>query len=272
VTEHPTNDDVRAAWDENASHWDTRLAQPDSWQQTIVFPAVEALLELAPGERVLEVACGNGLLAQRMAEAGAGVLATDFSKEQMRFAAERITDPKVTLAEADVTDRDALASLGDGFDAVVCSMALMDISDIEPLADALPSLLRPGGRFVFSVSHPAFNNMSLVRVSERRQWGNVFADEHSVRVSRYAHGQVGKGVGIPGQPAPQWYFDRPLDGLLQPFFRAGVTMDALSEPVFPPEVAERDGVSPVWTEIPPILAGRLRRPTPSGGHRSDLQS
>jgi hypothetical protein len=49
-------------------------------------------------------------------------------------------------------------------------------------------------------------------------------------------------------------------------------MDALSEPVFPSEVAERDGVSPVWTEIPPILAGRFRTPTPSGGHRSDLQA
>lgn len=260
MTEPPTNDDVRAAWDENASYWDARLAQPDSWQQTIVFPAVEALLDLAPGERVLEVGCGNGLLAQRMAEAGAEVLATDFSAEQLRFAAERITDPKVTLAEADVTDRDALASLGDGFDAVVCSMALMDISDIEPLADALPSLLRPGGRFVFSVTHPAFNNMSLVRVRERRVRGNVLVDELSVRVSRYASGETGQGLGMEGQPAPQWYFDRPLDALLRPFLGAGLVMDDLAEPVFEPETAAQHDYDPVYTEIPPILVGRLRRP------------
>jgi SAM-dependent methyltransferase len=198
VTQHPTNDDVRAAWDENASYWDARLVQPDSWQQTIVFPVVLGLLDLAPGERVLEVACGNGLLAQRMADAGVEVLATDFSEEQMRFAAGRITDPKVTLAEADVTARDALASLGVGFDAVVCSMALMDISDIEPLAGALPSLLRPGGRFVFSVTHPAFNNMSLVHVKERRMRGNVLVDELSVRVSRYASGENRPGHGDGG--------------------------------------------------------------------------
>jgi SAM-dependent methyltransferase len=272
MIEPPTNDDVRAAWDENASYWDARLVRPDSWQQTIVFPAVLRLLDLAPGERVLEVGCGNGLLAQRMADAGADVLATDFSKEQMRFAAERNTDPKVTLAEADVTARDALASLGDGFDAVVCSMALMDISDIEPLADALPSLLRPGGRFVFSVTHPAFNNMSLVRVKERRVRGNVLVDELSVRVSRYASGETGQGVGMEGQPAPQWYFDRPLAALLRPFFGAGFVMDGLAEPVFEPETAARHGYDPVYTEIPPILAGRLRRPAPSGGHRSGPQA
>jgi hypothetical protein len=36
-------------------------------------------------------------------------------------------------------------------------MALMDVEDIEPLAAALPTLLRPRGGFVFSVMHPCFN-------------------------------------------------------------------------------------------------------------------
>jgi 2-polyprenyl-3-methyl-5-hydroxy-6-metoxy-1,4-benzoquinol methylase len=260
VSEIPTSDDVRAAWDENARYWDERLVRPESWQHVIVFPAVEALLGLVPGERVLELACGNGLLAQRMGQAGADVLATDLSQGQLRSAAEHVSHPNVRLAEVDISDRVALDALGGDFDAVVCCMGLMDVSDIEPLAAALPRLLRPDGRFVFAVTHPSFNNMSLVRVTERRVRGKALVDELAVRVSRYTTAEIGRGVGMDGQPAPIWYFDRPLDGLLRPFFAAGLVMDGLTEPVFDAGTAERIGADPVWTEIPPILAGRLRRP------------
>ena len=55
----------------------------------------------------------------------------------------------------DAVDSEALLSLGGTrFDAAVCSMALMDMSDIAPLIGALPALLKPGGRFVFTVMHP----------------------------------------------------------------------------------------------------------------------
>jgi ubiquinone/menaquinone biosynthesis C-methylase UbiE len=262
VSERPSNDDVRSAWDENAPFWNERMAQPDSWQQTLVFPAMERLLEIRRGERVLEVACGNGLLAQRMAEAGATVVATDFSEVQLSFARERVTSPAVELLPLDATDEQALLALGESrFDAVVASMALMDIRDIDPLARALPRLLAPDGRFVLSVVHPSFNNLSSVPTIERRADGTGFVDEHSVKVSSYAHPRSGTGVGIIGQPREQWYFDRSLSDLLRPFLGQGLVLDALEEPVFDDETAIRYEERDLWREIPPILAARLRRPT-----------
>jgi SAM-dependent methyltransferase len=261
----PSQDDVRAAWDANAALWNARMAEPDSWQQTLVFPAIERLLALTPGEEVLEIACGNGLLAQRMADRGATVLATDFSERQLGFARERVTSPAVDLRPLDAASDAELAALGDhGFDAAVASMALMDMKDIEPLARALPRLLRRDGRFVFTVTHPSFNTLTSVPTIERRTDGSAFVDEHSVRVSSYAGGRIGQGVGLPGQPVPQWYFDRPLSGLLLPFLRVGLVLDALEEPVFDDETAARFGERALWKEIPPILAGRLR----PGGSRS----
>ncbi|HZD81003.1 MAG TPA: class I SAM-dependent methyltransferase [Actinomycetota bacterium] len=256
----PTSDEVRETWDANAAYWDRRMAEPDSWQQTIVFPAVERLLQLRAGERVLEIACGNGLLAQRMAEAGATVTAVDLSEEQLRFARRRVTDPAVELRRVDVGDATALQALtGAPFDAAVCSMGLMDLRDIAPLAEVLPELLRRGGRFVFSVTHPAFNSLSMVMVSERHQESNRFVTEEAVKISRYAQPQVGRGFGIEGQPEPQWYFDRSLSDLVRPFLGEGLVLDALEEPVFGSEVAERGEVRALWTRIPPILAARLRR-------------
>ena len=46
----------------------------------LVWPAQERLLGLRRGESVLEVACGNGNFARRMARAGAKVVASDFSE------------------------------------------------------------------------------------------------------------------------------------------------------------------------------------------------
>ena len=63
-----SSDDVRAAWDANAAFWDEQMESGGTWQQSLIEPAVEAVLRLEPGERVLEIACGNGEFARRMAE------------------------------------------------------------------------------------------------------------------------------------------------------------------------------------------------------------
>jgi hypothetical protein len=68
------------------------------------------------------------------------------------------------------------------------------------------------------------------------------------------------GTFMIGQPRPHWYFNRPLHAYLAPAFAAGLVLDALEEPAFPPGSAEA-GRPFDWAnfpEIPPVLAGRLR--------------
>ncbi|MEZ4714547.1 MAG: methyltransferase domain-containing protein [Caldilineaceae bacterium] len=60
-----------------------------------------------------------------------------------------------------------MRALGDGtFDAVSCQMALMDMPEIAPLMRAAYALLKPGGCFVFSLVHPAFNQTNATRFAE----------------------------------------------------------------------------------------------------------
>jgi SAM-dependent methyltransferase len=62
----------------------------------------------------------------------------------------------------DATDEERMLALGEErFDAAVCNMALMDMPVIDPLMRALRRLLKPEGRFVFSVQHPAFNSNAV---------------------------------------------------------------------------------------------------------------
>jgi hypothetical protein len=138
-------------------------------------------------------------------------------------------------------------------------MALMDMPAIEPLFNAVVRLMKPAGRFVFSVQHPAFNNNDIRFGLEEEERDGQLIETRYIKVVDYLHLPPGKGGGMPGEPAPHWYFHRPLSALLGPCFAAGLILDGLEEPVFTPEHADQRPLS--WLnfhDIPPVLAARAR--------------
>jgi 2-polyprenyl-3-methyl-5-hydroxy-6-metoxy-1,4-benzoquinol methylase len=253
----PTNDDVRAAWDTIAPYWDEQMEAGNTMQRPLIQPAVERLLALRPGERVLEIACGNGEFSRRMAAGGAHVLATDFSEPMLERARARGDD--VAYRRVDATDEAALRALGDhAFEAVVCNQAIMDMADIGPLASALPVLLAPGGRFVFSTMHPAFNSNDATRVIERSEDDSGVVRTYAVKVAGYATPSAAKGVALEGQPVTHWYFHRSIADLLGTFFAQGLVLDGLEEPVLDPDGLRPGSMSMIFTEIPLVLVARMR--------------
>ncbi len=193
------HDEVRSSWDALAAFWDERIEAGRTWQRHLIYPPVERLLELEPGERVLDVACGNGELARRMADLGGQVLAVDFSEGMLRRA--RAHGGQVEYRHVDATNEEALLSLGEpgSFDAVVSNMAIMDMQSIEPMVASASLLLRPDGRFVFSTLHPAFNSGDARPTVEFDPEGSG-SEVYSVKVSSYGRPSRSKGVAIPGQP------------------------------------------------------------------------
>lgn len=227
----------------------------------LVRPTTERLLGKVAGSRILDVACGNGSVARRLSERGAQVIAIDASRRMLERARRRGVAQGATIdyRKCDATDVDALLALGEGsFDAVVCNMALMDMSEIGPLASALPRLLAAGGRFVFSITHPCFNRLGIRFVSESEHSAGRAVSRQGILVCNYLTPVTGEGVAIDGQPVNHLYSDRPLSLVLGPFFEAGLTLDALEEPAFP---AGANEAGPGWAtvpEIPPVLIARLR--------------
>jgi 2-polyprenyl-3-methyl-5-hydroxy-6-metoxy-1,4-benzoquinol methylase len=256
------NDEVRQIWDENAPFWDEYMGEGNPFSLQLVYPVVERLLQTIPGEQVLEIACGNGNFSRRLAAQGIHVLATDFSTIFLERARKRSIEMAgwIEYQEVDATDRQMLLAIGEKrFDAAVCNMALMDMADITPLLESLPILLKPGGRFVFAVTHPCFNSTGISRVAAETNREGSLDIIYAVKVSRYLTANAAKGVGVLGQPRPQYYFDRPLSLLLNTCFAAGFVLDCLEEPAFPLGAPSKRPFS--WenfSEIPPVLAARLR--------------
>jgi 2-polyprenyl-3-methyl-5-hydroxy-6-metoxy-1,4-benzoquinol methylase len=255
---------TRDIWNTNAAFWDERSGNDGlTMQRTLIAPVTERLLDLKPNERVLDIACGNGAFARRMVQLGAHVVACDFAERFIERAKARTTEnaERIVYKVVDATDETALLALGaQSFDAAVCTMALMDMPEIAPLLSALSQLLKPRARFVFSIMHPCFNSsagMKMVVEEEDREGELVVV--HAIKISQYATPTTHKGLGVIGQPVPQYYFHRPLQVLFKACFHAGLVLDALEEPTFG-EVAQpnRPFSWENYHEIPPVLIARLR--------------
>ena len=215
---------------------------------------------------MLDIGCGNGLYARRLAALGAEVYASDFSANLIERAKARTTEhvDRIHYQVLDATDEAALLSLGEGrFDKAMCNMVLFDVADIVPLARALPRLLKPGGQFVFSVIHPCFNNPHTALAAERVDHDGQVETNYWVRVPQYIRCTVSRAAAIAGQPEPQLIFHRPLEVLLETFFETGFVLDALREPTFPadePSGAHALGWGGNYRDIPPALVARVRLP------------
>jgi 2-polyprenyl-3-methyl-5-hydroxy-6-metoxy-1,4-benzoquinol methylase len=259
------HEETRQAWNRNAAYWDGRMGEGNDFVEVLSWPATERLLTVQPGERILDVACGNGLTSRRLAVLGAEVVAFDFAHEIIALARQRTTEhvERITYRVLDATDEEALLALGAGaFDGALCSMALFDMAEIAPLMGALARLLRPGGRFVFSVLHPCFNNTAFSHVAETTQEDGKVRTVYGVKVWGYMTPTVERSRALRGQPQAQWEFHRPLQDLFGAAFAAGFVLDGLEERAFPPDHPQSKHLS--WdgrfSEIPPVLVARMQLP------------
>jgi 2-polyprenyl-3-methyl-5-hydroxy-6-metoxy-1,4-benzoquinol methylase len=258
------NDKTAPVWERLAGFWDETIGEGNGFQDYLVEPYSEQLLDLKPGERVLDIACGGGRFARRMAAHGVTILAIDHSAEFLERAKRRTKENagRIEYRVMNATDKAALLSLGrNQFDAAVCTMALMDMASIEPMISALPELLKPRGRFVFSTLHPCFHSGDIEFFAESRSVGGKFRIETGVKVTRYAEAFHYLGLGILTQPEPQHYFHRPINMLFNTCFKCGFVLDGIEEPQLPEELETSNASLLSWLKkrsIPPLMICRMR--------------
>jgi ubiquinone/menaquinone biosynthesis C-methylase UbiE len=140
----------RYGWDRAVDHYEA------SWAAQLK-PAQDVLLELArlaPGERVLEVACGTGLVTFRAAAAvGAGgtVVATDISDKMVEFTADEARDRGYSQVRAVRMGAETLDCRDGDFDAVLCALGLMYVPNVDDALGEMRRVLVPRGRAVVAV-------------------------------------------------------------------------------------------------------------------------
>jgi ubiquinone/menaquinone biosynthesis C-methylase UbiE len=183
--------------------------------------------------RVLDVACGQGILARRLASMGCTTTGIDAAPgliESARQRAEGSPAQTFHVGDARAVWKSLPADAAGRFDAAACIMALSNIDSLEPVMDGVARALRPGGAFVFAITHPAF------RAIGQSGWG---WDDKTSRQYRRVEGYLSpasKEVDMqPGRAAKgkksahTITFHRPVQTYIAALAKAGLLVERLEE-------------------------------------------
>ena len=173
---------------EPTDHWNAGRYEANARFVSDLGAGVVEWLGPRPGERILDLGCGDGALTERLIAAGADVIGTDFS-------ADMVAGAKARGIDARVADGHALDFAAE-FDAVFSNAALHWMTDPDAVIAGVARALKPGGRFVAEFG--GHGNVAAIRVAlssviERLTgrtdapggiWYFPGCDEHRARLER----------------------------------------------------------------------------------------
>jgi len=150
------------SWGKVAPWYDDLLESGEgTYQSDLILPNALRLLAPKKGEKVLDLACGQGFFTREIFKAGANVVGADISKELIELAKKQ--SPKEI--EYTVTPADKLRFLANGsVEAILCVLAIQNMKNVPSVFAECSRVLKSGGRMVFVLNHPAF------RIPKRSGW------------------------------------------------------------------------------------------------------
>jgi 2-polyprenyl-3-methyl-5-hydroxy-6-metoxy-1,4-benzoquinol methylase len=214
-------------------------------------PAAVTLLELmgdVRGKRVLDIACGHGRVARELARRGGHVTGVDISARLLGLArqAETAGPLGITYLQHDIASGAALR--GESFDAVACNHGLADIDDLQGALRTTARVLRPGGRFVFSILHPCFPGWDQDTPSSWPPPGGYYAEGWWLAAHPGIRGKAGSS-------------HRMLSTYFNALIQHSLVIDRAAEPMPGPRSLARQRAAQPGAGPPPVLlVVRCRRP------------
>jgi SAM-dependent methyltransferase len=236
---------VSSGWDQHAGWWQRHFtdgADPEYEEQ--ILPIVDR--ELGDARLVLDVGCGEGQVARRVASLSARVIGVDPTAAQLDTATARGGGVAYVRGAAE-----ALPFASGSFDAVVICLTLEHLDPFEPAVDEMARVLAIGGRFVCFLNHPLLQTP-----------GSGWIDDHILgeqywRVGPYLPDDVAMEEVAPGVRLP--FMHRPLSRYLNVMADCGLLVEHMDEPPPPPGFLAQAPEYAAAATIPRLLALRARK-------------
>ena len=158
-------------------------------------PHVARLLGDVRGLSVLDVGCGTGRHAVRLARQGAHVTGVDFSAGMLGKARRKLGAEQVTFVEHNITESLPFAPVS--FDRVLSCLVLDHVPDVKAFFAELCRVCRSTGFVVASVMHPAMELKGVqARFQDTESGMEVRPASFSHQISDYVMGALHAGLRL----------------------------------------------------------------------------
>jgi 2-polyprenyl-6-hydroxyphenyl methylase / 3-demethylubiquinone-9 3-methyltransferase len=116
------------------------------------------------GQRLLDVGCGGGLLAEALARAGASVTGIDLAPGMIEVARLHAAESALAI-DYRLVEAEALRASGASFDVVTCLEMLEHVPEPAAMVACLAALVRPGGTLIVSTLNRNLRSFLLAIVA-----------------------------------------------------------------------------------------------------------
>jgi len=226
--QHPNHKRNPGGWDALAHWYDSWMgAEGGEHHRKLAIPAVLDLLQLQPGEHLLDIGAGQGVLAPHVALTGASYTGVEISPRLLALAQKRHRANGRFLQGDARRLRNVEGLNAKQFDAVVFLLSIQDMNPLDSVLESAAWALRGGGRLVILMTHPCF------RVPRQSSWEHDtdrdmcfrrvdrYLTPLAVPIKSYRHGKNRSGVSIS--------FHRPLSHYINGLASCGLLVDELQE-------------------------------------------
>lgn len=237
------------SWGNVAGWYDELLKTESTYQQEVILPNLVRRMDLKKGERVLDLACGQGFFSFEFSKAGAEVIGADISPELIRLAQKRVRAGSSRPVGMHAGGRGNPARIGslsqvDGIafhaapadkvpfvadrsiDQLTIVLAIQNIENVKAVFAECARVLAPNGRMHLVMNHPAF------RVPKASDWGwDEMRKTQYRRVGKYLSEQKIQIQMHPGAKPGEMTlsFHRPLQYFFKLLAKEGFCVSGLEE-------------------------------------------
>jgi len=188
----------------------------------ILVPTILELTTESDFTAVIDIGCGPGILTRRLSSKAQRIIGIDMSKEMIKIAKHKCEDIKSIEFLNSTIENFADNIETSSFTLAIANMSLMTTLHLDNVLHSIARVLRPGGHFVFTITHPCF--WPFYKGYASKDWFDykkeiLIEDVFKISLESPKNGQ--KTIHI----------HRPLEQYVHNLLEAGFIVDQICEPI-----------------------------------------
>jgi ubiquinone/menaquinone biosynthesis C-methylase UbiE len=257
--------EVGKYWDKNAENW-VKLSRMgyDRCRDLINSPAFFKMLPDISNSYGIDIGCGEGYNTRIAAEMAAKMVAIDISELFIKYAKQKERQKPLGI-KYQIANATKLPFPANNFDFAIATMSMMDIADYKQAIAEAFRVIKFGGFFQFSISHPCFaiSKSAWVRNEKGKRTGLIVSNyfkKTEGEIEEWIFGAAPKETTEKMRKFRIPRFNRTLSEWLNLLIKTGFILEEFCEPYPDDETLARFPEEHESRLIPFFLIIRCRKP------------